>query len=655
MGGRIRILFTGSAPLPAWAGTFYEAAGLPLLEGYAMSENSVPLALNRLGAARVGSVGRVLAPNEIRLAEDGEILVRGPGVIDRYWGSEPARPLFTTDGFFQTGDLGRFDADGYLFLSGRKDGMIKLSTGRKMSPERVETVYGASPLSDRVLVVGQGRPAPVALLWLKTRGNGATPPKERIAEELARRGKALEPHERVRQFLVVSKDLDISQGTLTASLKPRRKIIETLYRSAIERDSVPVPNHTKEDTMAKDLTVFPNSAASPLGVSGFVGGSDETAREGRELAPRSRGGRGFWKRLLTRARLFLTVRVVEGLFLRRLSREFYLLIGGHIHFQALSAAVRFDLFTLLDDRGDLTETDIAAELHIEPQPARILLLSLAAAKLLKKHGERYRNSWVARRYLSQRSRTNITKIILWQHFINYRAMYHFFDSLKLNQNIGLQLFKGKETTLYERLAHAPDLEMVFQDAMGQISGQANDLFARFADLRNVKSLLDVGGGNGSNILRLAARHPRLQAGVFDSPTVCALARDNIRRHGFAHRLTAHEGDGFTTPFPAGYDAILFCHFFTIWSKERNLELLKKAQAYLPAGGRVMIFNMMQRNDRRGPLSAAMGSPYFLTLATGEGMLYTWEEYEDLFRQAGFIKVRRVALPRDHGIIEGVRE
>ena len=93
---------------------------------------------------------------------------------------------------------------------------------------------------------------------------------------------------------------------------------------------------------------------------------------------------------------------------------------------------------------------------------------------------------------------------------------------------------------------------------------------------------------------------------------------------------------------------------TIWSEERNQLLLRKAAKALPPGGAAVVFNMMQSDDERGPISAALGSPYFLTLATGEGMLYTWGEYETWMREAGFATVARVALVKDHGAIIGVR-
>ncbi len=250
--------------------------------------------------------------------------------------------------------------------------------------------------------------------------------------------------------------------------------------------------------------------------------------------------------------------------------------------------------------------------------------------ILKKKKDLYSNSLIARIYLESQSPKNIINIVKWQHFINYQALFHFYDSLKANKNLGLAEFPGTEPTLYERLSHDPFREQIFQDAMAQISIQANGLFAEFVDLHKVKHLVDVGGGHGSNIIKLTQKYPELQASVFDLPSVCKESREIFGKQKQSPRLSTFEGDCFRDSFPSGPDCFLFCHFFTIWSLDKNLQLLKKAFDALPEGGRVIIFNMMQDNAETGPMSAALGSPYFLTLATGEGMLYTWNEYQDLF-------------------------
>ena len=333
--------------------------------------------------------------------------------------------------------------------------------------------------------------------------------------------------------------------------------------------------------------------------------------------------------------------------------RFSLILGGHIFFQTLSAAARFDLFTMLSKSGGLTRPQIAARLGIEEKPLRILLLGLVALKLLHKTGSVYTNSSLADIFLNRENPQNVISIIEWQSHINYRPLQSFYDAIKANKNVGLNEFEGTEPTLYERLVHHPELEKIFQDAMEHISVQANANFCEQVDLSHVKHLVDVGGGNGANIIALARKYPKLRATVFDSPTVCDIARRNIAAQGFADRLGATAGNCFIDAFPQGADCILFCHFFTIWSEEKNQSLLRKCFHALPSGGSVIVFNMMQSDNEDGPLTAAMGSPYFLTLATGEGMLYTWSEYESWMKEAGF-SIKKLELPRDHGAIIGVK-
>jgi ubiquinone/menaquinone biosynthesis C-methylase UbiE len=357
----------------------------------------------------------------------------------------------------------------------------------------------------------------------------------------------------------------------------------------------------------------------------------------------------FTQRLALAARLF-----VEKVLLRRKLDQLTRTLGGHIFFETLVAAAHLDLFSLLAERGPMTRAEMAKQLGIAEKPLRIVLLGCVSLGLLKKSGDRFRNDKVSELLLTRNAPRSILPIIEWQHAINYRAMFHFDEAIRANRNVGLEEFKGTENTLYGRLTHHPELELVFQKAMQSISVQANEMLAQYVDFSGVRHLVDVGGGNGSNIIRLARRYPQLKASVFDAPSVCEIARAHIASEGLSDRLGAVPGDCFRDPFPAGVDCILFCHFFTIWSEARNQELLRKAYAALPEGGAAIIFNMMQEDDESGPLTAAMGSPYFLTLATGEGMLYTWSEYEAWMRAAGFRRVVRRAFVRNHGAIIGLK-
>jgi cyclopropane fatty-acyl-phospholipid synthase-like methyltransferase len=191
--------------------------------------------------------------------------------------------------------------------------------------------------------------------------------------------------------------------------------------------------------------------------------------------------------------------------------------------------------------------------------------------------------------------------------------------------------------------------------MSALSAQANAYLLQGVDFNRFTHVVDVGGGDGSNALALARQFPELRVTVFDSPSVCEIAKHNIADAGLQDRVTTCAGDMFSDPFPEGVDAILFSHIFTIWSLDKNLALLKKCYDTLPEGGSALIFGMMGADDDTGPLGTALGSPYFLAIATGEGMLYSWADYEEKMQQAGFATVERVEnIPLNHGVIIGTK-
>ena len=347
--------------------------------------------------------------------------------------------------------------------------------------------------------------------------------------------------------------------------------------------------------------------------------------------------------------------LLEDFVLKKSAGRIYSVIGGPIFFQTVRAAIELGFFDVLQQVPGSTLEELRTRLKIETQPLRILLLVLVYLGLVRKKGDRYWNTYASRVCFCTDSPKNINHIVRWQHAINYAAMPYLLDSIVQYANKGLQVFPGDEPTLYERLAHDPERERIFQQAMVQISRQANAHLADYLDLGGTKLLVDIGGGLGENVLRLVSTWPHLRAGVFDLPSVCELAEKNFDGSPHRSRLSTYAGNCFADPLPKGPDAFLLCHFATIWSKEKNLALLKKCHDSLPAGGRAIIFNMMQNDSEDGPAGAAMGSPYFLCLATGEGMLYTWREYEGLMREAGFTSVRSHRLPMQHGLIVGTKE
>lgn len=325
----------------------------------------------------------------------------------------------------------------------------------------------------------------------------------------------------------------------------------------------------------------------------------------------------------------------------------YRALGGHIYFEMLYAAVELDLFSIIATHPGSDVADIARRLALPQNSARILLDGLVAIDLLKRRGETYRNTYVGSLVFLKDSELYIGNIVRWQHHIVYKPMFHLLDSLKQGRHVGLVEFSGPGDTLYERISAHPEHEKIFQDAMEEISYQANVIMGEYIDFSETQFLVDIGGGKGVNIVAFASKNPQLRAAVFDIPSVCQMAKQHFLTTSISNRLSAIPGNCFKDSFPTGADCFTFCHFMCIWSPEENIGLLRKAYEALPNGGKVVIFDIMQNDDRRGPLAAAMGSPYFLGLATGRGMIYSIREYESYCVEAGFSKVSRLALPAQH--------
>lgn len=235
MGNRLRYGISGSAAMPLALSQAFEGLGWPVLEAYGISENIVPMAMNVPGAIRLGSVGRPLAENTIRLAPDGEILVKGIGV------SAEATPV-TRDGFLKTGDLGRLDADGYLWLTGRKADLFKLSTGRKVTPAAIEAALETIEEVDFAVAAGADRRYVTALLnltserWqrLQQTHNG---PQGAFAHlrHLARQACAhLPAYCRPVDIAVVQQPFTHQTGELTNNMKLRRTFVLEKYAGVLE-------------------------------------------------------------------------------------------------------------------------------------------------------------------------------------------------------------------------------------------------------------------------------------------------------------------------------------------------------------------------------------------------------------------------------------
>jgi long-chain acyl-CoA synthetase len=238
-GGRLRIAASGAAPLSRELAEFYEAIGMPITEGYGLTEGGV-LSFNPFGAPKLGSIGTPLSGFEVRLAPDGELLVKGPCLFSGYLNDPQTTAEVLRDGWLHTGDLAHIDGDGYMFITGRKKELIVSSTGKKIFPSRVESMFKMEPLISHVLLVGDRLPYLTALFTInqgtaetlkgmeqwKGRPTGEIAQAPAVMAEIhkavARVNRLLAPFEQVRKYRVLARDFSIEEGELTATMKIRR-------------------------------------------------------------------------------------------------------------------------------------------------------------------------------------------------------------------------------------------------------------------------------------------------------------------------------------------------------------------------------------------------------------------------------------------------
>ncbi|MCB9059900.1 MAG: methyltransferase domain-containing protein [Halobacteriovoraceae bacterium] len=310
-----------------------------------------------------------------------------------------------------------------------------------------------------------------------------------------------------------------------------------------------------------------------------------------------------------------------------------LIAGGHTAFQLMWSGIELGLFDLLNKEGPKSLEEVAAKLGLDLRPTRILLTGLASLDLLDKENGQYSNSRISKNWLIAGHPGNIADIMGWQRYIVYEGQIDFTRALKENKNIGIDFFPGNGDTLYQRLQSDPFKQKVFQDSMSALSKIANSEMVRSLDLSQVKHIVDAGGGNGTNAIALATKNPHLKVTVLDSEPVCKLAQENILKNNLQERVFTKVGNFFNADFPDEIDAVIYCHIMTIWSLDEIVQLLKNTYNALPKGGQVIIFNMMGNDEDTGPLSTALGSPYFLSIATGKGMLYSWSDYINAMEKA----------------------
>jgi long-chain acyl-CoA synthetase len=261
MGGRIRLLISGAAPLSRDLAEFFHAVGLPVYEGYGLTETSPVVAVNYPGHTKLGTVGPVIPGIEVKLGEEcvdeeghagREILVRGPNVTPGYYHAEEMNREAFIDGWFRTGDLGALDTDGYLSITGRKKSLFKTSGGKYVSPDKIENLFQGHPHVAQICVIGSSRRFVSALIvphyarleeQARIRGiEFASRPelvshlfvREFMEQQIEEATRWLAPHEKIRQITLLPGEFTIASGELTPTHKIRRHAVEEHYRVAIE-------------------------------------------------------------------------------------------------------------------------------------------------------------------------------------------------------------------------------------------------------------------------------------------------------------------------------------------------------------------------------------------------------------------------------------
>ena len=253
-GGRMRLMVSGGAALPEDLAYIYHGAGIPIIQGYGLTETSPVITTSHLEALRVGTVGTAIPHVDIRIAADGEIEVRGPNVMRGYYNKpEETRAVFTDDGWFKTGDVGTLDADGYLSITDRKKELFKTSGGKYIAPQPIEQAIKGSRFVNQVVLIGAERKFPAALIvpnweqlesYCKLKGIEVKNRRElcehpRIIDLLERQIDRLTPnlarYEKIKKVALLENEFTIEGGELTPTLKVKRRVIDQKYKDAIEK------------------------------------------------------------------------------------------------------------------------------------------------------------------------------------------------------------------------------------------------------------------------------------------------------------------------------------------------------------------------------------------------------------------------------------
>jgi len=329
------------------------------------------------------------------------------------------------------------------------------------------------------------------------------------------------------------------------------------------------------------------------------------------------------------------------------------IVFGYATFEALFAACEVGLFAKLADQPGMTLDEVTSAIKLPRHSTRMLLLTCSSIDLVVKNGDRYYNSYISEKILIPGRPKCAIPFIRSGQYLQYKGFYHLLDALKQEKNVGVQEYS--EGHLYDRVAANPELEPVLYEVMAAIWELSHPGLNDIPEFRQVRHLLDVGGGNAVVASHLHDKYPHLRISVLDRPSACERAKKTIAAKGKQEFIDTIPGDMYKTPFPAGPDALIYSHILEELSPDDRQRLIEKAYAALPSGGRFFAFDFTCRDDERGDLYGARISLYFLVNASGSGMAFPPKDYVSWFESAGFTNVKAYTnLPFEHSLIVGIK-
>jgi len=254
LGGRVKFVLSGGAPLSPELAAFFIGAGLEIFEGYGLTETSPVISLNTPSKRKIGTVGPIIPGVEVKIAADGEILARGPNIMKGYWNNpEATAQAIEPDGWFHTGDIGLVDSEGFLKITDRKKDIIINAYGKNIAPQPLEALLKSSPYIGTPVLIGDQRKYLVALIVpnfdklerdAAAMGIRAASPGELVKEEkvrdlyqreIDRFNESLDRQEKIRRFALLPRDFTIEADEITPSLKVKRKVIDKKYKDIIDK------------------------------------------------------------------------------------------------------------------------------------------------------------------------------------------------------------------------------------------------------------------------------------------------------------------------------------------------------------------------------------------------------------------------------------